>query len=372
MPRAGVICEFNPFHNGHKFLLKKIKAAYADEIVCIMSGNFVQRGETAITDKYARTKAALENGADLVVELPTVYASASARLFAENGVRIAAALHCDRLCFGAENSIEELYKVTDKLDSQDIQAKIADLMKEGEYYPRALSLAIGEDLSALIEKPNNILALEYIRACRLYGIVPVAIPRIGVEHDALSTEGVYTSATNLRGMILRSENYRRFTPMEIHNPCTLDALEPVILYRLKTKSADELRTIAEVSEGLENRILEAAKQSSSLTKLFSAVKTKRYTMARLRRIMIHVLLGITAELQSVPVPYIRVLGVSGSKEYLFGKAKLPLIIKTKRDCAMLDATAKDIFDVDLRAAEAMNIARGQTPINEFSQKVLKV
>lgn len=369
MRRAGVICEFNPFHNGHKFLLEKIKEQYADEIVCIMSGNFVQRGDIAISDKYARAEAALKNGADLVAELPTVYAVSSANIFAENGVRMAAALNCGLLCFGAENGIDELNHVVDLLDSGTVQKKIRQGMREGLYYPRALAEAVGAEYAEILEKPNNILAVEYIRACRKYGVTPVAVGRKGAHHDDEATYGDIASASKIRELILNGERYEPFTPMQLHAPVTLEKLEPVILYRLKTMPPEELSRIAGVGEGLEHRILDAAKRYNSLMEISEAVKTKRYTMARIRRIFITVLLDISAEMQNTPVPYLRILGLNSGKENLLKDAKLPLIVKTKADYDKLNDSEKELFRVDLRAAEAMNLAAG-TAANEFSRGVL--
>ena len=365
MRRAAVICEFNPFHNGHKFLLEKIKSVYATEIVCVMSGSFVQRGDIAITDKFARAQAALNNGADMVVELPTVYAMASAQVFAENGVRLAHELGCDMLCFGAENSIEELYSALDRLGSPEVQQRIAENMRAGGYYPRAMSEAAGEEYAGIIAKPNNILALEYIRACRIYGIEPVAIPREGADHDSGAVCGDIASATHIRGLILSGVDYSGLTPMRIVQPADIGAIEPAILYRLKTISADELSRIADVGEGLENRIIGVAKQYNSLSEISEHLKTKRYTMARLRRILLSALLSITREIQSSPVPYLRVLGVRADKKHLISSASLPLIVDVKSGYDRLDNSAKEIFDIDLKATELMNIATGRT-INEFS------
>lgn len=371
--RAAVICEFNPFHNGHKFLIEKIKSDPHNDVVCIMSGNFVQRGDIAITDKYARAKAALYNGADIVVELPTVYAMSGAQTFAENGVRIAAAMNCDRLYFGAENSISDLKEVAGLLENKLINDKIHDLMKNGQYYPKALSMAVGDKHAEVLDQPNNILALEYIKACQKYGLLPIAIPRKGVNHDEDIIRDGIASASKIREMIEKGESYKLLTPMEITNVSTIKSIEPAILYRLKTITAEELRKIADVSEGLEYRIIEASKQYNSLSEIYNAVKTKRYTMARIRRIILSAFLGITAEMQSTPVPYLRILGVKSVLAGTLAGAKLPLIVKTKSDYEDLNhISAKEIFKVDLRAAEAMNIARQADPINEFTQGVIKI
>lgn len=370
MPRAAVICEFNPFHNGHKFLLEKIKQELNADVICIMSGSFVQRGDIAITDKYARTKAALENGADMVVELPTVYALASAQIFAENGVRIAADLGCDSLCFGAENSLDDLNKAIDLIDSAKVQEKIAAYMKDGEYYPKALTLAVGEPYDEIVKKPNNILALEYIRACRKYAITPVAYSREGVDHDATIAVGDIASASMIRDLIRYEKPYSRYTPMTIDHPASLSDIEPVILFQLKTMEKDEIALLPDVTEGLENRIYDTAIQYHSLEEISEHIKTKRYTMARIRRIILSALLDITKYLQSTPVPYIRVLGVRKEKDYLIGAKDLPLIVDVKRGYDTMNNSAKEIFNIDLKASKAMDIAI-KTTLNEFSQGLIK-
>ena len=370
MPRAGVICEFNPFHNGHKFLLEKIKEQYADEIVCIMSGSFVQRGDIAITDKYERTLAALENGADMVVELPTVYAVASAQIFAENGVRLAAELGCELLCFGAENSIEELKEIADATQSPEVQARIADHMKQGAYYPQAVSDALGDAFADIINKPNNILAIEYIKACRKYGVTPIAVTRRGTAHDAAEPSGDIASASYIRSLILSGKPYAAYTPMKIEHPAFLSGIEPILLFQLKTIDKDELAILADVSEGLENRIYDVALNYNSIEEISEQIKTKRYTMARIRRILIAVLLGITREMQATPVPYIRVLGVKKNRQALICSKELPLIVDVRRGYDTLDISGKEIFNIDLKATELMNIAR-KTTVNEFSHGIIK-
>ena len=338
-----------------------------------MSGSFVQRGDIAITDKYERAKAALENGADIVVELPTIYALSSAQVFADNGVHIAAALNCNRLYFGAENSLSDLKEVAGLLENKLINDKIRGLMKDGHYYPKALSTAVGEKYAKILEQPNNILAIEYIKACQKYGILPIAIPRKGAGHDDDVIRDGIASASKIREMIENGESYKLLTPMEITDPCRLKSIESAILYRLKTITAEEFHHIADVSEGLEYRIVDAAKQYNSLSEIYNAVKTKRYTMARIRRIVLAAFLNISQEMQNTPVPYIRVLGIKAGLEGFLKGAKLPLIVKTKADYESLsNISAKEIFNVDLRAAEAMNIAKGGEPINEFTEGVIKV
>ena len=356
MRKAAVICEFNPFHNGHKFLLEKIKQEYADSIVCIMSGNFVQRGDIAITDKYARTQAALEHGADMVAELPTVYAAAPAHVFADNGARLAKALGCEMLCFGTEDPLTNLKRVSDACRSPQTQQRVAEEMKAGSYYPKALSDALGGQDAQIIKKPNNILALEYLTACERYGLTPIAIPRMGVGHDDTQVAGEYASASRIRELICGGEAYDRYTPMVIEKPAVLSTLEPVILFKLKTMDKDEIAQLPGVGEGLE---------------ITEQIKTKRYTHARLRRILVCSLLDITKRLQEMPVPYARILGFRRDSADLLQSSELPLIIDVKRGYEELHYSSKEISNIDLKAAEAMNIAR-KTSLNEFSHGVIKL
>ncbi len=373
MRRAGVICELNPFHNGHKFLLEKIKNEYADEIVCIMSGSFVQRGDIAITDKYARTRAALENGADMVVELPTVYAVSSAQVFAHSGVQLANALGCDMLCFGAENSLRELEEVLDILSSNDTQEEIAARMQSGTYYPKAVSDALAEQHAEILRQPNNILAVEYIRACREFGIQPVAICREGVSHDSGIVNGAYASASKIREMLRKGEACSPYTPMRILKPVFLEDIEMIPVYFIKTEAPDKTADIAGISEGLNNRIYRYAQQYQTLDEIFSAVKTKRYTMTRVRRAVICIFLGITDEMQKRPVPYIRVLGVKSDKTHLIRSKSLPLLVDVKSGYNALDNSAKEIFDIEIKATHAINCARRlEAPLNEFQYGLIKL
>ena len=374
MRRAAVICEFNPFHNGHKFLLEKIKKEYAEEIVCIMSGSFVQRGELAVVNKYERAAAALLGGADIIAELPTPYALSSAAVFAQNGVRLAKALHCDILCFGAEDKIDTLNDITDVLGNYSVKELIRQKMKDGSYYPRALTEAVAERgeeaLTDAMKQPNNILALEYIKACREEGIFPVAIQRKDVPHDSPNPVGNIASGSCIRDLIANNGDITAFTPMKIEKPAALSTLENAILYILKTSTPEEIAKLADVSEGLENRIYEVAQEYNSIEEILTAVKTKRYTHARLRRILLYALLGITSDIQNTPVPYVRILGVKERMESLIQYAALPLVVRVKADYDKLDNSSKEIFDIDRKATQAMNLARNEH-INEFSQGVIK-
>ena len=300
---------------------------------------------------------------------------APAQVFAMNGVRLAYELGCDYLCFGAENSIEELYETLEILDADDTQEKIAVRMQAGCYYPRALSEAVGEPYASIIAQPNNILALEYIRACREYGLIPIAIKREGAGHDSQEVCGNIASATKIRDMIRSGEDVSPFMPEPIKHAYFLEDIETILLFFLKTQKPEETAAIAGISEGLNYRIYKCAQQYNSTEEILSAIKTKRYTMARLRRITLSIVLGITAQMQNRPVPYIRVLGIRNDKSHMIRTRSLPLIVDVRRGYNALNNSDKEIFDIDLEATKLMNSnSRGtlRYPLNEFHYGVIKI
>ena len=378
MKVAAVISEFNPFHNGHKYLVDTIKSNYADAVVAIMSGNFVQRGDVAITDKYKRAECALNNGCDLVVELPTVFAVSGAQTFAKGGVDIAKATNADMLCFCAENdNIDTLVKVADIFENEDFCNKLKFYINNGEYYPKAVSMAasdiIGHEYSEILNTPNNTLAVEYIKALKDSRISPVAIKRTGTQHDSFVTTDTIASATHIRNLVFNSEQYKCFTPIKIDNPANIQKLETTILYKLRTMTKAELSDLPDVEEGLHNRIYECARSSNSLEELYTSLKTKRYTLARLRRIIVCALLDIKKDNQAGHAEYIRVLAMNNVGADIIRKSTLPVIAKVRQDYHKLSDTAKKQFDIDVRSSEiyslALNTIEGFS--NDFSSKIIK-
>lgn len=308
----GVICEFNPFHKGHKYLLDKIKKE-GDRVICVMSGNFVQRGEFAVYDKFERAKAALDGGADLVIELPTAVSTSSAEGFARGAVEILESLGCiDAIAFGAENdNLDELREIAIKLKDEQTQEQITAEMKSGISYPAARSRVLGTDI---LDSPNNILACEYLKFTSLPCI---AVKRIGKGHD---TDDEDYSASAIRLSLKQSEI------------CSMANCEAAVLYRLRTMSKESLAKIEDVREGLENRIYNAARNATGLYSLYSLLATKRYPLARLKRIILRAYLGIE---KSESAPYIRLLGFNENGRELLSEIKekstLPIITK-RADC----------------------------------------
>ena len=378
MKVAAIISEFNPFHNGHKYLVEKIKCEHADCVVAIMSGNFVQRGEVAIVDKYERAKSALQGGCDLVVELPTVFALSSAERFAKGGVQIADALNADILCFGAENEdVSKLTQIADAFSNDDFKSALKLNLSNGDYYAKAVANAIEQHLSKehadMLNGANNTLGVEYIKALKSTNISPVAIKRLGVDHDSDITFENISSATYIRNLIKSGESYTEFSDIPISDYADINELETAILYKLRTMSKEELENLPDVSEGLHNRIFECARSSNSLEEFYNKLKTKRYTLSRLRRIVMCALLGITKELNSYDAQYVRVLGMNKVGATLLKNCKLPLLCNFPHDYEALSLDAKKVFDIDITANSVFSLAKVKSKdfTSEYQRRIIK-
>ncbi len=365
MKLAAIICEYNPFHNGHKFHIEETRRQTgADGIVAIMSGNFVQRGDIAVFDKQTRSRAAIPGGADLVLELPSVYSCASAEFFALNAVKILNAVgSIDFLSFGAENADSSvLMKIAELLTKEPacLSDKIKGFLNDGLSFPLARSKSVGELLGSEYEKilrsPNNILGIEYCKALILTNskITPCPILRHGADHDSTLTSENIASATHIRNMLYKGEGVEGFVPdfaAEIYKNAqvhSLKVLEKAIIAHLIKMPADQLRQISDVSEGLENRIKEAASNSYNLDSLIDSIKTKRYTHSRLRRIVLAAYLGITPEMRNAPPQYINILAHNETGQKIIAKAKktaaLPIVRNTSQVNKLKNPLIKDLWE----------------------------
>ncbi|MBR4305440.1 MAG: nucleotidyltransferase family protein [Ruminiclostridium sp.] len=338
MKTAAIICEYNPFHNGHKYHIEQTKKEHgATHIVCVMTGNFTQRGDVALCDKYERARAALMSGADLVIELPVAFSLASAEYFARGAVHIIKSLgSVDMLSFGSETGDSAILKeaagaVHFALDSDTF----LDYMKRGLSYPAALKATVEEyytdDVVDILTGPNNILAVEYIRALDMVGgvIEPVTVKRYGAAHD--SDELDYTiSASKLRKMIKNNEDVSSYTDYsDYSNYADIEKLETAILAKLRTMTKSDFEKLPNGGGGIENRMVKAAKTATSLTQLMLMIKSKNFTMSRIRRLILCAFLGITKnDLKNMP-SYIRILGMNDKgKEILASSKDCPLPIDT--------------------------------------------
>ena len=352
MPKtAGIVAEYNPFHNGHRRHIEKTRELTGcDAVLAVMSGNFAQRGEPCICDKYQRTKMALMGGVDLVLELPAVYAVSSAEVFAKGAVEILEETGCDFLSFGAENDdLKRLCEIAGFLKSDRLNIIVNEKLKCGKSYPRAVSEAMSENgYFEFYKSPNNILAVEYIKA--LNKMTPIAVKREGSMHDGKG------SASDVREKMRLNAPYKDLVPgfcLPVLSGAKIpdkEIFESLILYRLRTMTEEELKNTPDVGEGLENRIKKAAKKCTSFSGLCEEIKTKRYTMARIRRILTNALLHIKKDDIKKPPEYIRVLGMNEKGMSVLSEIKktsrLPIITKTA-DAKMCDMLKTDILASDI-------------------------
>lgn len=317
MKTSVIICEFNPLHSGHKKIIDFAKT-FSDKVICVMSGNFVQRGMPACCNKYKRAAHAIKAGADLVVELPTIYATSSAENFAFGGVQIANRLHADFLVFGSEcGEIKPLEFCAERLNDEAVNARIREHLAQGVSYPKALLLATGLDV---LEKPNNVLAVEYLRALKKTNstVVPVTVAR---EDNFNGTAAEFASSTYLRNNKTEREKYLPdFVAKDIDDTLE-ERYKEFATHFVAVATKEELENTAGISEGLHNKLF-AADKTNGYDAMIEAVKSKRYTRLKLQRIVLNCVLGITKDLEKQSkneMPQIKVLAVnSASKTLLAG------------------------------------------------------
>jgi len=330
---VGIICEYNPLHKGHQKQLAHVRATVGPDggIVCLMSGNFVQRGSPAIVDKMRRAKAAVLCGADLVLELPVVYALSSAEGFAFGGVGILSGF-CQKLCFGAATAdAEQLMALAQALLSPAFFENLRSQLDKGLSFPatrQAVLQAMGIDASPL-EQPNNILAVEYCKAILSQGcdLEPMVIHREGSYHAAQANDE-NPSATAVRMQMLHGGSWQEYIPAQAAH-CFLDAplhaiapAERAILAKLRCMTDAEFEALPYGSEGLWRKLMHAARSEATLDGILAAVKSKRYTRSRLDRMLMCAFLGITKRELETKAPYVRVLAFNDRGREILRQARL--------------------------------------------------
>jgi predicted nucleotidyltransferase len=377
---VGVIAEYNPFHNGHLYHLKRsLELTGAGVCVAVMSGDFVQRGEPALLDKWRRSAVAVKNGLDLVVELPFLYAAGSAEYFASGAVRLLDAMgFVTHLAFGCEaGELAPLAEAARVLAAEPRGFKdgLRAALKEGLSFPRARAEALrreaGDAAAELLDRPNHIPAVEYIKQLILTGsrIEPVAIRRAGAGYFEADPRAGIAGASAIRTMFLSDEKSEReealrYLPYPADMPAALQSLDryfTIIAAAARMKSRDELHEIISASEGLENRLKRALDRAFDMPSLIAAVKTGRYTETRVRRFLLHVLFGITRErfaaLDAAWPGYLRVLALSEKGGALLRRVKtraeIPIITNPNKQ--RVPSPASEILDLDILAADIYNL-----------------
>ena len=377
MSVIGIVCEFNPFHNGHKHLIDSVKQQ-GDVVVCVMSGNFVQRGEPAIFPKDVRVKAALKNGADIVLELPFVYATSSAEAFAFNAIKILDSFGCDKIAFGTENtSIDMLNKVVDILIDEKFDDELKKCLETGESYPSARQIALNKfSKDCDISLPNNILAVEYIKAIKKLNsnIIPICVNRVGADYNDDFAVDEFASATHIRSLIRNNESIEKYVPknvIELYN-CSIfdgkflskDKYNISTLALLRSKIYNVLDDIGNMAEGLENRIVDAIKNSLVIDDIYNQAKTKRYTHSRIRRAVLSLQFDITNIDLSTEVPYCRLLGFNKNVKDMVGKlansCKLPFIVRYSDVEKYNDDNINRVYELENKATDFYNLILEKT------------
>ena len=380
---VGIIAEYNPFHNGHSYHIQNIKALTgADFVVAIMTGNFTQRGNTSVVDKWEKTKMTLNGGADLVLELPTIYSISSAENFANGGVRVLNTLGIvDSISFGMEaDDISTLNNIANVLymEPPEYKAILEHELSKGNSFPKARENALMMYLNDIkryanvLKGSNNILAIEYLKALKKQksNLVPIGVKREKVYYNSTKIIDEYASATGIRNLLLHNqlEEVRKVVPAKSYNillnnirqgtyVLDITAYNKEIIYKLRSMTIKEIANLPDVNEGLEYLIKDASNKTNNLIELINKVKSKRYTQTRVQRILLYALLGITKkdmEISKKMTPYIRVLGCSENGKMLLSQinSKAKVITSFKKfEKTNKNRKIKRMLEIDKKATD---------------------
>lgn len=413
MKTVGIIAEYNPFHNGHAYQIAEAKRITgADYAVVVMSGDFVQRGTPAIWDKYTRTRAALLGGADLVFELPTVYATASAEFFAEGGVALLSSLGVDFLCFGSEcGNIDLLMKIAVILtdESPEFKETLNHSLRDGKTYPLAREEAVKAHCTAygitlpddILNHPNNLLGIEYCKAILALNssMIPFTIKRIGDSyHESTVSADRYCSATALRALLSASTPLHALSAqvptvilpfyqetLNTLQPVTTNDFSELLSYRLLYESADSLAAYADWNPEFANRLLAQTGTISDFDTCAATLKSKQFTLTRANRMLLHVLLHITTvQLQTAREQgscfYARLLGLreasSKALRHLSDQSTVSVINKLAPAVKEIHQIGAELLQQDIRAAELYRMIQerksGCILPNEYTRGIVRI
>lgn len=394
----GLITEYNPFHNGHKLHIEKSKEiTNSKNCIVVMSGNFVQRGEPAIFDKYLRTKMALLNGADLVIELPLIFATSSAELFALGSVDLLdkTGIVTD-ICFGSESgNLKDFLQVSNILSNEPPLFKKL-LLKElnsGISFPKARANALKNMISIdldFLNSPNNILSIEYLKALNALNsnISPNTIKREKSQFHSTTIQGNIASATALRKAFLHNNvnDIKSCIPKNCfsliekylpYNPPSINEYSQILSYILRTKSIDDIKNIADINEGIENKIIDNI-DKNSISCLLESIKSKRYTYSRLQRALLHILLNITNKeqlfLKKNLNQYIRILGFKKSSSYILKalkeNSKIPIITNLKNANSILNQNSMYYLNKEIKSSDIYYLNQNKKLNQEYKEPLV--
>lgn len=402
MKIAGVITEYNPFHNGHKYQLEQIKEQTgSDYIIVAMSGNFVQRGEPALLDKYLRTEMALLNGADLVIEIPSVAACSSAEYFARTGVSLLESTHLvDTLCYGVENSDKSSLNAIISIFSNSATVKklnsdISIFMKKGMSYPAAREKAFSQYVSVqdFFSKPNNILALEYEKALPK-SITGYPILRIGNDYNDQTISSSFSSATSIRQVLHQNnsaihwdllsqncpDNVIDILSKNINNVLFPNTLSQLLYYKLLLCKDYGYESFADCNQEISFKITKHLHMFKNFEQFCSLLKSKNLTQARIQRVLLHIMLDIKKDDYTLLAaenyaPYIRILGFRKASSIILHelkeKASAPLITKVADASNILSTNASTLFSKDILSSDIYSsLSNFNSNYNEFTKGII--
>jgi len=366
MKKIGIICEYNPFHNGHIYHIKKIKEMYSEcVIILVLGGNFTQRGEISLIDKWKKTDIAL-NYVDLVIELPFCFASQSADLFCKGSIEILKHLKVDAVVFGSEeNNIDKLKKIADIQETKEYNKLVRECLDKGINYPTAMSKAVYDLTKEVIKEPNDLLGLGYVKYLKGTGIKPISIKRTNnyLDEDLI---GNISSGTSIRKALQNGKDVKKYVPnvtyKYLNNVKFIDDYFELIKYRILSDDISKYQT---VDEGIENRVKKYIYECNCVDELLDKLKTKRYTYNKLRRMLIHILVGFTKDEASrmKDIRYIRVLGFNKKGQRYLNEIKkeidLPIITNFKND---------EMLNLERRVSDIYNLKKKDDPLCEHKHK----
>lgn len=355
MKVIGIVCEYNPFHLGHLYQLKKVKEIYPNSIIItICSSYFTQRGDVSVMNKWDKAKVALSHGSDLFIELPFAYATQSSDIFAKGALQILNYLKIDTLVFGSEsddvNSLINLAKI--QLKNNNYDELVKKYLKQGYNYPTALSKSLEKISNIKINQPNDLLALSYIKEIikNNYKITPITIKRTNDYHQTSINETNIISANLIRKELKNNNSITKYIPYNTNQyikKISLDLFYPFLKYQIINNSKN-LNKILTVDEGIENRIIKNINKCDNYNDLIMEIKTKRYTYNKINRMLLHILTNFTKEeAQNIEINYIRLLGFTlKGQQYLNSikkDIKIPIITRYKPNISLL-------LDIELRVS----------------------
>lgn len=372
---VAIVAEYNPFHNGHLYQINEIKSKYPEaKIAVIMSSSFVQRGEAAILEKFSRGRTALAAGVDLVIELPVIFATQNAEVFAKGAVGILKYLKPDGISFGCESSIELLQNIISKVDDMD-KKLLKDYLSSGESYIKAVESAcnLNDEERSAFKKSNNILAMEYIKACRVCGLSTEFIPikRIGTEYNDDFSIGEFASASYIRSHVDCGYKFMpEFSWKELKNHRE-DKFDIFDIFRFKMVEDPSLSKYLDYEEGMENLILKNIHKDYE--DFLESCTSKRYSRSRIKRIILSKVLDLNGDLirRNIGKPYLRVLASTDAGFEIIKSSKADVLVNFKNIHDERFECIREISDVEVKATNFYEILKGGKINRDFTENFIK-